>query len=105
MAHLQRALGHAGLTPVGSVGEDPRLYTTTCLYDMTRDRNVVIDRLPDFPRVIVCNGAAHADQFASLLGKILSELAIDGATKYPVEPFRIDRPAPACGSNPQDWRE
>jgi sarcosine oxidase len=37
-------------------------------------------------------GAGHAFKFASVLGKILSELAIDGKTDSDVEPFRIDRP-------------
>ena len=35
----------------------------------------------------------HAAKFAGLLGRILSELAIDGATAFPIEPFRADRPA------------
>src|SRR5262245_3824077 len=71
----------------------PKLYTKTCLYDMPRDRNFVIDALPERPQIIVCNGAGHAYKFASLLGQILSELAIDGRTDYPIEPFTIRRPA------------
>ena len=71
----------------------PKLYTKTCLYDMPRDRNFVIDALPEHPQVIVCNGAGHAYKFASLLGRILSELAIDGRTDYPIAPFTIRRPA------------
>ena len=39
------------------------------------------------------NGAAHGFKFASLVGKILSELAIHGKTQYPIEAFRVDRPA------------
>lgn len=71
----------------------PELYTRCCLYDMPPDRDFVVDRLPGHPRVSVCIGAGHAAKFAGLLGRILSELAIDGRTAYPVEAFRADRPA------------
>lgn len=71
----------------------PKLYTKTCLYDMPRDRNFVIDALPQHPQILVCSGAGHAYKFASLLGKILSELAIDGQTQYPIAPFTLNRPA------------
>ncbi len=71
----------------------PKLYTKTCLYDMPRDRNFVIDTLPQYPQILVCSGAGHAYKFASLLGKILSELAIDGQTAYPIAPFTLNRPA------------
>ncbi len=71
----------------------PKLYTKTCLYDMPRDRNFVIDALPHHPQILVCSGAGHAYKFASLLGKILSELAIDSRTDYPIAPFTINRPA------------
>jgi sarcosine oxidase len=71
----------------------PKLYTKTCLYAMPRDRNFVIDTLPETPQIIVCQGAGHAYKFASLLGKILSQLALDGQTEYPIEPFSLNRPA------------
>src|SRR6185503_13609051 len=73
----------------------PKLYTKTCLYDMPRDRNFVIDALPEHPRIVVCSGAGHAYKFASLLGKILSELAVDGRSQYPIAPFTSRRPAVA----------
>jgi sarcosine oxidase len=71
----------------------PELYTKTCLYDMPPDREFVLDTLPGLPRISLCVGAGHAFKFASLLGKILSELALYGKTEYPIEAFRADRPA------------
>ncbi len=71
----------------------PELYTRCCLYDMPPDRDFVIDRVPGHPRVAVCIGAGHAAKFASLLGRILSELTLDGSTAFPIESFRADRPA------------
>ncbi len=72
----------------------PEIYTKTCLYTLTPDRDFVVDRLPDVPGVHVALGAAHAFKFASVLGRVLSELVIDGATASAgeIERFRIDRP-------------
>jgi glycine/D-amino acid oxidase-like deaminating enzyme len=44
--------------------------------------------------VLVALGAAHGFKFASALGRILAELAIDGETPSApeLERFRIDRP-------------
>lgn len=71
----------------------PKVYTKTCLYTMPRDRDFVIDTLPEHPQIIVCCGAGHAYKFASLFGKILSQMAIDGKSEYPIAPFTINRPA------------
>ena len=80
--HLPSALG-------------PELLTKTCLYTLTPERDFVIDRLPDAPRVVVGLGAAHAFKFASVIGRILVELALDGGSRSDdeLEAFRIDRPA------------
>ncbi len=63
----------------------------TCLYTLTPDRDFIIDRLPGTERVFVAVGAGHAFKFASLIGSILGDLAIDGTTAHDVEPFRADR--------------
>jgi sarcosine oxidase len=75
----------------GALG--PIHYTKTCLYDMPPDRHFVLDRLPEHPRVLVASGAAHAFKFAALIGRIMSELALDGETPLPIDAFTIDRPA------------
>ena len=75
----------------GSLG--PELYTKTCLYDMPPDREFVLGALPNVPQISVFVGAGHGFKFASLAGKILSELALYGKTQYPIEAFRVDRPA------------
>ena len=71
----------------------PELYTKTCLYTIPPDQNFVIDTLPDHPQVSVAIGAGHAYKFAGLIGRILSELALDGKSALPIEAFRLDRPA------------
>ena len=37
-------------------------------------------------------GAGHAFKFASLIGRTLAELAIDGRAEADVAPFTIERP-------------
>lgn len=70
----------------------PIIYTKTCLYTMPPDRDFVVDAVPGYENCVVAIGAGHAFKFASLIGKILSELAIDGVTESDIEPFKIDRP-------------
>ncbi|HET9522049.1 MAG TPA: N-methyl-L-tryptophan oxidase [Candidatus Limnocylindrales bacterium] len=72
----------------------PEIVTKTCLYTLTPDRDFVVDRLPEHPGVLVALGAAHAYKFASVLGRVLAELAADGETASAgeLERFRIDRP-------------
>jgi FAD dependent oxidoreductase len=71
----------------------PELYTKTCLYTTPPDHNFVIDTLPDYPQIAVAIGAGHAYKFAGLIGRILCELTMDGSTRFPIEGFRMERPA------------
>jgi sarcosine oxidase len=71
----------------------PEVRIKTCLYDMPPDREFVLGTVPDHPEVSFFCGAGHAFKFAGLVGKILSELALRGETRYPIEAFRPDRPA------------
>ena len=72
----------------------PELLTKTCLYTLTPDRDFVVDRVPDAPGIVVGLGAGHGFKFASVLGRVLVELALDGASLSDGElgAFRIDRP-------------
>jgi sarcosine oxidase len=67
------------------------LATKTCLYTLTPDRDFVLDRLAEHPDVCVAIGAGHAFKFASVLGRALSELALDGSSPWP-------DPAPAVAA-------
>jgi len=75
----------------GALG--PELYTRVCCYDFPPDRDFIADYLPGSARVLVCVGAGHAGKFAGLLGRILTELAIDGTSQFPASAFSVDRPA------------
>lgn len=72
--------------------DGPEHLVKTCLYTLTPDREFLIDTLPEFPNVHVAIGAGHAFKFASVIGRILSDLALDGATRSDVSGFSFDRP-------------
>lgn len=91
----QACIDHLKKTIPRSLG--PLMYTKTCLYTMPPDRHFIVDtcgkRVKGYDDVILCCGAGHCYKFASLLGRILSEMAIDGETRYDISKFNIDRPA------------
>jgi sarcosine oxidase len=64
----------------------------TCLYTMTPDGDFLIDRLPGAANVIVaspCSG--HGFKFAPVIGEILADLAITGATPHDIARFALTR--------------
>lgn len=85
----------------GALG--PELMTKACVYDLTPDRNFLLDVLPDHPRISIFVGAGHAAKFASLVGDVLADLACEGGTERPIEAFRFDRPAITDPDYPVDF--
>jgi sarcosine oxidase len=81
----------------------PEIYTKTCLYTLTPDRDFVIDRVPGHDNVWITIGAGHAFKFASVIGRILSELAIDGRTASDIGAFTIDRPILTMMNPPKQY--
>ncbi len=75
----------------------------TCLYTLTPDRDFVIDTLPEHPNVSVAVGAGHAFKFASVIGRVLSELATSGTTSSGIADFQIDRPILQMEAPPKSY--
>lgn len=73
----------------GALG--PVHLSKTCLYTLTPDRDFIVDRLPGTEGVFVAVGAGHAFKFASLIGRLLSDLALDGRSDTDLSPFAADR--------------
>ena len=85
----------------GALG--PIIYTKTCLYTLTPDRDFVIDHVPGHENVVVAIGAGHAFKFASQIGRLLSELALDGDTAVDLAPFSLDRPILKMKNPPKSY--
>jgi sarcosine oxidase len=61
-------------------------FTKTCLYTNSPDENFIIDFLPgsDNCIVIAAGFSGHGFKFASVVGEILADLALDENTDMPV---------------------
>lgn len=63
-----------------------------CMYSLTPDRHFVIDRHPRDARVVLCGGfSGHGFKFASAIGEIAAQLAIDGETRHDVRFLSLGR--------------
>jgi sarcosine oxidase len=74
-------------------GSGPPVRSKRCLYTLTPDRDFIIDRLPGHPSVTVGLAAGHGFKFAAVSGRLLTDMAIEGGSRYDVSAFRFDRPA------------
>ena len=64
----------------------------TCLYTVTPDHHFIVDRMPGAANVIVASACSgHGFKFAPVLGDVLADLAIDGATRHDISRFRLAR--------------
>lgn len=73
-------------------GAGPTMQLTTCMYTNSPDEQFIIDTHPEFPEVVVAAGfSGHGYKFCSVVGEILSDLALDGETSHPIEMFSFDR--------------
>ncbi|MFC4439497.1 MULTISPECIES: N-methyl-L-tryptophan oxidase [Natrialbaceae] len=73
-------------------GAGPTMRLKTCLFTNTPDDRFVLDTLPEHPQVAVGAGfSGHGFKFASVIGEILADLALDGETDHPTEMFSLDR--------------
>jgi sarcosine oxidase len=79
--------------------DGPLADAAVCMYTNTPDGHFVVDRHPEHPRVVVaspCSG--HGFKFASAVGELLADLALDAPPGVDLAPFRLARlaaPPPA----------
>jgi sarcosine oxidase len=66
--------------------DGPLLDLRVCLYTNSPDHHFIIDRHPHLPRVtLACGFSGHGFKFASVIGEILSQLALAGKSSLPAE--------------------
>lgn len=59
--------------------------TLTCMYTNTPDRHFVLDRHPAHAQVVYgCGFSGHGFKFSSVIGEVLADLALDGATRHDI---------------------
>lgn len=70
----------------------PTLAIRTCLYTNSPDSHFIIDLLPKHPNVaIACGFSGHGFKFASAVGQIMADLALEGRTELPIGFFSLKR--------------
>jgi sarcosine oxidase len=68
--------------------DGPCLHSATCMYSNTPDQHFVIARCPGSANVTVaCGFSGHGFKFVPVVGEILADLAISGATAHPISLF------------------
>ena len=73
-------------------GAGPTVMLKACMFTNSPDGHFLIGRLSEAPQVSVFAGeSGHGYKFASVVGEILADLAIDGATRHDIGLFRLDR--------------
>ena len=75
----------------------PHLRGLACMYTTTPDENFLLATHPRHPQVTVAAGfSGHGFKFVPVIGEIIADLVIDGATRHPIElfaPARLLSPA------------
>ena len=73
-------------------GAGPTMRLETCIFTNTPDEHFVIDTLTDHPQVAVGAGfSGHGFKFASVVGEILADLALEGETDHEIGMFSLAR--------------
>ncbi|MCU0491319.1 MAG: N-methyl-L-tryptophan oxidase [Chloroflexaceae bacterium] len=68
------------------------LDAVTCMYTLTPDHHFIISPHPKHAQVLLaspCSG--HGFKFCSVIGEVLADLALDGATRHPIALFDVGR--------------
>ena len=77
---------------VPELADKPVLSTKVCLYDMTKDSDFVIGRDPKHASIVYGYGfSGHGFKFATLIGKLLAELAVGEQNSFDIARFSPSR--------------
>jgi sarcosine oxidase len=72
--------------------DGPLLSLRTCLYTNSPDQHFIIDRHPLHANVaLACGFSGHGFKFASVVGQILADMALNGKTELPAEFLKLSR--------------
>ncbi|MFC6718360.1 N-methyl-L-tryptophan oxidase [Natrialbaceae archaeon GCM10025810] len=73
-------------------GAGPTMRLATCMFTNSPDEHFILDTLPEHPQVAVGAGfSGHGFKFASAIGEVLADLALEGESDHPIEMFSLDR--------------
>ena len=71
-------------------GAGPTLDLKTCLFELSPDEHFLVDRHPETELAVVGAGfSGHGFKFASVMGEILADLALEGDTLHDIGFLRL----------------
>jgi sarcosine oxidase len=85
---------------IPGAGSEPTCHSV-CLYTLTADHHFIVDRHPEFSRVMVGAGfSGHGFKFTPVIGQALADLALHGGTSLPIAFLGWQRPGRATPNPP-----
>lgn len=64
----------------------------TCLYTLSSDNDFIVDFHPENNKVIfACGFSGHGFKFGSVMGEVLSQMAVGGQSQYDISIFSLER--------------
>lgn len=73
-------------------GMGATLALKTCMFTNTPDGHFIMDHHPEHENVVIAAGfSGHGFKFCSVVGEILADLALDGATRHDIGMFGLGR--------------
>ncbi|MDX1437619.1 MAG: FAD-dependent oxidoreductase, partial [Anaerolineales bacterium] len=78
-------------------GNGPTMSLKACMFTNSPDDHFIIDLHPEFPNVSLAAGfSGHGYKFASVIGEVMADLALEQQTAHNISLFRLDRFAPGA---------
>ena len=77
---------------IPALAKAPLRESRICLYTNTPDQHFIVDAHPEHRHVLVGAGfSGHGFKFSTIIGKMLTDIALDGETPHNDALFKIDR--------------
>ena len=77
---------------IPGIAEAPARESRICLYTQTPDEHFIVDAHPQHRSVAIGAGfSGHGFKFSTMIGKMLSDIALDGSTPHNDKLFKIKR--------------
>lgn len=77
---------------IPSLAASPLKESRICLYTQTPDEHFIVDKHPAHDHVVIGAGfSGHGFKFSTIIGKMLTDIALDGETTHNDRLFKIDR--------------
>ena len=77
---------------IPGLADAPLKESRICLYTQTPDECFILDKHPEHNHVVFGAGfSGHGFKFSTIIGKMLADVLLDGATDHNDRLFKVDR--------------